>query len=66
MPYASGENPKVGDVVRSGANQVGTVFELDLRKNETPEEEKIRVKFDDGQSVVELANKFKLVKRVSE
>lgn len=66
MPYASGENPKVGDVVRSEVNQAGTVFELDLRKNESPEEEKIRVKFDDGQSVVELANKFKLVKRVSE
>jgi hypothetical protein len=66
MPYASGENPKQGDVVRSGSGQVGTVFELDLRKNETAEEEKIRVKFDDGQSVVELASKYKLVKRVSE
>lgn len=66
MPYASGENPKAGDIVKNGSGQVGTVFELDLRKDEKAEDEKIRVKFDDGESTVELANKFELVKRVSE
>lgn len=66
MPYASGENPKAGDIVKNGSGQVGTVFQLDLRRDEKAEEEKIQVKFDDGESTVELANKFDLVKRVSE
>jgi len=66
MPYASGENPKVGDVVKNGSGRVGSVFELDLRKNEKPDQEKIRVRFDDGQSTVEFAGQFELVQRVSE
>ena len=66
MPYASGDNPKAGDVVKDQSGRTGTVFELDLRTNENANEEKIRVKFDDGQSAVDLAAKFELVKRVSE
>jgi len=66
MPYASGDNPKAGDVVKDRSGRTGTVFELDSRTNETASEEKIRVKFDDGQSAVDLASKFDLVKRVSE
>jgi hypothetical protein len=48
MPYAGGENPKVGDTVKHHSGSVGTVFELDLQPEETAEEEKIKVKFDDG------------------
>ena len=66
MPYASGDNPKAGDVVKEESGRTGTVFELDLRTDETANEEKIRVKFDDGASAVALASKFELVKRVSE
>jgi hypothetical protein len=66
MPYASGDNPKAGDVVKEESGRMGTVFELDSRTDETANEEKIRVKFDDGASAVALASKFELVKRVSE
>ena len=66
MPYSGGENPKAGDVVKNRSGQTGTVFELDARKNETSDQEKIRVNFDDGNSTVDLASGFELVKRVSE
>ena len=66
MPYAGGENPKVGDTVKHHSGSVGTVFELDLQPEETAEEEKIKVKFDDGRSVTDLASKFTLLKRASE
>ena len=66
MPYAGGENPKVGDTVKHYSGSVGTVFELDLQPEETAEEEKIKVKFDDGRSVTDLASKFALLKRASE
>ena len=31
MPYACGENPKVGDIVKHPSRGAGTVFELDLQ-----------------------------------
>ncbi len=31
MPYAGGENPKVGDIVKHPSRGAGTVFELDLQ-----------------------------------
>ena len=51
MPYAGGENPKVGDTVKHRSGEVGTVFELDLQADKTAkydslEDEKIKVKFD--------------------
>jgi hypothetical protein len=66
MPYAGGENPKVGDTVKHHSGSVGTVFELDLQPEKTVEEEKIKVKFDGGTSVTDLASEFTLVKRASE
>ena len=66
MPYAGGENPKVGDTVKHQSGSVGTVFELDLQPEKTAEEEKIKMKFDDGASITDLASKFTLVKRASE
>jgi hypothetical protein len=71
MPYAGGENPKVGDTVKHPSRGAGTVFELDLRADKTAKEqglesEKIKVKFDDGSSAMDLAKEFTLVKRASE
>ena len=71
MPYAGGENPKAGDTVKHTSGEVGTVFELDLQadktaKNDSPEDEKIKVKFDSGVSTTALAREFRLVKRPSE
>ena len=71
MPYAGGENPKVGDIVKHPSRGVGTVFELDLQadkaaKGQDVENEKIKVKFDDGTSTTALAREFRLVKRASE
>jgi hypothetical protein len=71
MPYAGGENPKVGDIVKHPSHGVGTVFELDLQadkaaKEQDAENEKVKVKFDDGASTVDLAREFTLVKRASE
>ena len=48
------------------SGSVGTVFELDLQPEKTAEEEKIKMKFDDGASITDLASKFTLVKRASE
>lgn len=71
MPYAGGENPKVGDIVKHPSRGAGAVFELDLQadkaaKQQDPENEKIKVRFDDGTSTIGLASEFKLVKRASE
>ncbi len=71
MACAGGENPKVGDTVKHRAEQVGTVFELDLQADKTAkydslEDEKIKVKFDNGTSITALASEFRLVKRPSE
>jgi hypothetical protein len=71
MPYAGGENPKVGDIVKHPSRGTGTVFELDLQaddaaKERSVENEKIKVKFDDGTSGTHFAREFKLVKRASE
>ena len=71
MPYAGGENPKAGDTVEHRSGEVGTVFELDLQagktaKYESVEDEKIKVKFDNGTSTTALASEFRLVKRPSE
>jgi hypothetical protein len=71
MPYAGGENPKVGDTVKHRSGEVGTVFELDLQADKTAkydslEDEKIKVKFDNGTSTTALASEFRLVKRPSE
>ena len=71
MPSAGGENPKVGDTVKHRSEQVGTVFELDLQADKTAkydslEDEKIKVKFDNGTSTTARANEFRLVKRPSE
>ena len=71
MPYAGGENPKVGDIVKHPSRGTGTVFELDLQadkaaKQQDAENEKIKVKFDDGTSAIDLASEFTLVKRASE
>jgi hypothetical protein len=67
MPYADGENPKAGDT----SGEVGTVFELDLQADKTAkydsvEDEKIKVKFDNGTSTTALASELRLVKRPSE
>ena len=71
MPYAGGENPKVGDILKHPSRGTATVFELDLQadkaaKQQDATNEKIKVKFDDGTSTVHLAREFKLVKRASE
>ena len=71
MPCAGGENPKVRDTAKHRSEQVGTVFELDLRADKTAkydslEDEKIKVKFDNGTSTTALASEFRLVKRPSE
>ena len=66
MPYSGGQNPKAGDTVKHHTGSVGTVFELDPRTSETAEEEKIKVSFDDGQSRVDRASEFTLIKRASE
>jgi hypothetical protein len=71
MPYAGGENPKVGDIVKHPSRGTGTVFELDLQANKAAKEqsvesEKIKVKFDDGTSTTDFAREFKLIKRASE
>jgi hypothetical protein len=71
MPYAGGENPKAGDIVKHPSRGTGTVFELDLQadkaaKQQDAEDEKIKVKFDDGTSTIDLASELKLVKRASE
>jgi hypothetical protein len=71
MPYAGGENPKVGDIVKHPSRGTGTVFKLDLQadkaaKRQDAQNEKIKVKFDDGTSAIDLASEFKLVKRASE
>ena len=71
MAYASGENPKVGDIVKHGSRGAGTVFELDLQTNkaakeQSVEKEKIKVRFDDGTSTTDFAREFKLMKRASE
>jgi len=71
MPYAGGENPKAGDTVKHRSGEVGTVFELDLQADKTAkydslEDEKIKVKFDNGTSTTALASEFRLVKRASE
>jgi hypothetical protein len=71
MPYAGGENPKVGDIVKHPSRGMGTVFELDLQadkaaKQQDAENEKIKARFDDGTSSVDLASEFRLVKRASE
>jgi len=69
MPYAGGENPKAGNTVKRRSGEVGTVFELDLQADRTAkydnlEDEKIKVKFDNGTSTTAL--EFRLVKRPSE
>jgi len=69
MPYAGGENPKAGNTVKRRSGEVGTVFELDLQVDKTAkydnlEDEKIKVKFDNGTSTTAL--EFRLVKRPSE
>ena len=66
MPYSRGENPKVGDTVKHRSGQVGTVFELDEQPEKSAKDEKIKVKFDDGNSMVGLAREFSLVKEASE
>ncbi len=71
MPYAGGENPKVGDSMKRPSRGVGTVFDLDLQadksaKEQGVENEKIKVKFDDGTSTMDLAREFTLLKRASE
>jgi hypothetical protein len=71
MPYAGGENPRVGDTLKHPSRGTGTVFELDLQadraaKEQGVENEKIKVKFDDGTSATALAREFTLVKRASE
>jgi hypothetical protein len=71
MPCAGGENPKVGDTGKHRSEQVGTVFEFDLQADKTAkydslEDEKIKVKFDNGTSTTALASEFRLVKRPSE
>jgi hypothetical protein len=71
MPYAGGDNPKVGDIVKHPSRGAGTVFELDLQvdraaKQQEPATEEIKVKFDDGTSTTDLASEFTLVKRPSE
>jgi hypothetical protein len=71
MPYAGGENPKVGDIVKHPSRGMGTVFELDLQadkaaKQQDAENEKIKARSDDGTSSVDLASEFRLVKRASE
>jgi hypothetical protein len=50
--------------------QVGTVFELDLQVDKTAQydsaaDEKIKVKFDTGNSTTALVSDFRLVKRAS-
>jgi len=71
MPYAGGQNPKVGDTVKHPLRGTGTVFELDLQANKAAKQqdaqsEKIKVKLDDGSSTNDLASEFTLVKRASE
>lgn len=71
MPYAGGENPKAGNTVKRRSGEVGTVFELDLQADKTAkydnlDDEKIKVKFDNGTSTTALASKFRLEKRPSE
>lgn len=71
MPYAGGQNPKVGDTVKHPSRGTGTVFELDLQADRAAnqqgaESEKIKVKLDDGSSSTGLASEFTLVKRASE
>ena len=66
MPYSGGENPKVGDTVKHRSGQIGTVFELDEQREKSAKDEKIKVKFDDGNSMVGLAREFSLVKEASE
>jgi hypothetical protein len=66
MPYAGGENPRVGDTVKHRSGQVGTVFELDQQPEKSAKDEKIKVKFDNGSSIVALASEFTLVKEASE
>jgi hypothetical protein len=66
MPYAGGENPRVGDTVKHSSGQVGAVFELDNQAEKPAKDEKIKVKFGDGNSVVALASEFTLVKEASE
>ena len=71
MPYAGGQNPKVGDTVKHPSRGAGTVFELDLQADKAAnqqgaESEKIKVKLDDGSSANGLASEFTLVKRASE
>ena len=48
------------------SGSVGTVFKLDWQPEKTAEEEKIKVKFDNGASITDLASKFTLVKRAPE
>jgi hypothetical protein len=69
MPYAGGENPKASNTVKRRSGEVGTAFELDLQADKTAkydnlEDEKIKVKFDNGTSTTAL--EFRLVKRPSE
>jgi hypothetical protein len=66
MPYSGGENPKVGDTVKHRSGEVGTVFELDEQPEKSTKDEKIKVKSEDGSSVVARASEFTLVQEPSE
>lgn len=71
MPYAGGENPKASDTVKHRTGQVGTGCELNQQADKTArydslQNEKIKVKFDDGTSTIAPASEFRLVKRASE
>jgi hypothetical protein len=66
MPYSGGENPKVGDTVKHRSGQVGTVLELDEQPEKSAKDEKIKVKSEDGSSVVARASEFTLVQEPSE
>ena len=41
MPYAGGENPKVGDIVKHPSRGTGTVFELDLQADDAAKQRSV-------------------------
>lgn len=65
MPYASGEEPKVGDHVKTAAGHTGVITHVQLDYPSMPGHNAVSVKWDDGGVGVgiSVAAEYYLVRR---
>jgi hypothetical protein len=63
MPYADGQMPMVNDRVRHDNGMQGTVYNVELNGGNTPGQDQISVKWDDGKSALHIAEECSLLSR---